>query len=632
MQAVRYRPEIDGLRAVAVLSVIIFHLNNRWLPGGFLGVDIFFVISGFLITNIILSEIQNGSFSFRDFYTRRIKRIYPAFIAAVSLASVIASQIFLYEDFNQMRKTIELSTVFLSNIYLGFRLGYFDLSADENPVLHIWSLAVEEQYYLLYPLLLIFCCKKTKSLRALRHISIILFLILTATSFLPAAFYTDILNQPNTYYLSTLRFPELLVGSLLAVLRANAKRQLLSLLCFGALLVCLFVIDKHDPFIPGITLLLPCLLTALLIRSMQYGTLPTRILSASPIVFVGKISYSLYLYHWIFIAFAHYITGDKQLGLPAVSAVAALTAGFSLLSYYLIEQPLRKRKMTFKKAFFCLYLAPSLILVGYNLYARGILKQEHLRPLPGAPLAAENNFPETVLTLGDSHAGHLRGFLDYVGGREGWKAKILSLDSECLVWVDEKLADNPLCRKYRDEVEKAEAVFIAQFYDLRMGGQPVPRFEAQSFLIPGFTARFRETVKRIAAVKPVYVFANNASISRSPLREEKLKRFAINQYLQPIQAMGNIEKSNQAVFDLVKDIPNVHWVDAQKYLPENTVEIHGRYLYGDQDHLTYFGSYLYGAGIPQTRKPAQAFPRRRIAVACLLAGYCLWQPMPLFAL
>ncbi|EMS5377574.1 acyltransferase [Neisseria gonorrhoeae] len=482
MQAVRYRPEIDGLRAVAVLSVIIFHLNNRWLPGGFLGVDIFFVISGFLITGIILSEIQNGSFSFRDFYTRRIKRIYPAFIAAVSLASVIASQIFLYEDFNQMRKTIELSTVFLSNIYLGFRLGYFDLSADENPVLHIWSLAVEEQYYLLYPLLLIFCCKKTKSLRALRHISIILFLILTATSFLPAAFYTD----------------------------------------------------------------------------------------------------------------AHYITGDKQLGLPAVSAVAALTAGFSLLSYYLIEQPLRKRKMTFKKAFFCLYLAPSLMLVGYNLYSRGILKQEHLRPLPGTPVAAENNFPETVLTLGDSHAGHLRGFLDYVGGREGWKAKILSLDSECLVWVDEKLADNPLCRKYRDEVEKAEAVFIAQFYDLRMGGQPVPRFEAQSFLIPGFQARFRETVKRIAAVKPVYVFANNTSISRSPLREEKLKRFAINQYLRPIQAMGDIGKSNQAVFDLVKDIPNVHWVDAQKYLPENTVEIHGRYLYGDQDHLTYFGSYYMG--------------------------------------
>ncbi|HFC0837683.1 TPA: acyltransferase family protein [Neisseria gonorrhoeae] len=539
MQAVRYRPEIDGLRAVAVLSVIIFHLNNRWLPGGFLGVDIFFVISGFLITNIILSEIQNGSFSFRDFYTRRIKRIYPAFIAAVSLASVIASQIFLYEDFNQMRKTIELSTVFLSNIYLGFRLGYFDLSADENPVLHIWSLAVEEQYYLLYPLLLIFCCKKTKSLRALRHISIILFLILTATSFLPAAFYTDILNQPNTYYLSTLRFPELLVGSLLAVYgqtqngrrqTENGKRQLLSLLCFGALLVCLFVIDKHDPFIPGITLLLPCLLTALLIRSMQYGTLPTRILSASPIVFVGKISYSLYLYHWIFISFAHYITGDKQLGLPAVSAVAALTAGFSLLSYYLIEQPLRKRKMTFKKAFFCLYLAPSLMLVGYNLYSRGILKQEHLRPLPGTPVA----------------------------------------------------------------VEKAEAVFIAQFYDLRMGGQPVPRFEAQSFLIPGFQARFRETVKRIAAVKPVYVFANNTSISRSPLREEKLKRFAINQYLRPIQAMGDIGKSNQAVFDLVKDIPNVHWVDAQKYLPENTVEIHGRYLYGDQDHLTYFGSYYMG--------------------------------------
>lgn len=133
MQAVRYRPEIDGLRAVAVLSVIIFHLNNRWLPGGFLGVDIFFVISGFLITGIILAEIRDGSFSFRDFYTRRIKRIYPAFIAAVSLASVIASQIFLYEDFNQMRKTVELSAVFLSNIYLGFQQGVFRFECQREP-------------------------------------------------------------------------------------------------------------------------------------------------------------------------------------------------------------------------------------------------------------------------------------------------------------------------------------------------------------------------------------------------------------------------------------------------------------------------------------------------------------------
>lgn len=133
MQTVRYRSEIDGLRAVAVLSVIIFHLNNRWLPGGFLGVDIFFVISGFLITNIILSEIQNDSFSFRDFYTRRIKRIYPAFIAAVSLASVIASQIFLYEDFNQMRKTIELSTVFFVQYLFRVPIGVFRFECQREP-------------------------------------------------------------------------------------------------------------------------------------------------------------------------------------------------------------------------------------------------------------------------------------------------------------------------------------------------------------------------------------------------------------------------------------------------------------------------------------------------------------------
>lgn len=225
MQAVRYRPEIDGLRAVAVLSVIIFHLNNRWLPGGFLGVDIFFVISGFLITGIILSEIQNGSFSFRDFYTRRIKRIYPAFIAAVSLASVIASQIFLYEDFNQMRKTVELSAVFLSNIYLGFQQGYFDLSADENPVLHIWSLAVEEQYYLLYPLLLIFCCKKNKIATGVvphQHHPVFDFDCLIV--FAKRVLYRY--SQPTQYLLPFDTEVSRAVGGFPAGgLRANAKRQ-----------------------------------------------------------------------------------------------------------------------------------------------------------------------------------------------------------------------------------------------------------------------------------------------------------------------------------------------------------------------------------------------------------------------
>ncbi|WP_143931432.1 acyltransferase family protein, partial [Rodentibacter pneumotropicus] len=166
MMSIKYRPEIDGLRAIAVISVIIFHLNETWLPGGFLGVDIFFVISGFLITSIILREAEENRFTFKNFYTRRIKRIYPAFITVMALVSFVASAIFIYKDFNQLRKTIELATVFSSNFHLGLTQGYFDLSANENPVLHIWSLAVEEQYYLIFPLLLIFPYKKLRNIKA----------------------------------------------------------------------------------------------------------------------------------------------------------------------------------------------------------------------------------------------------------------------------------------------------------------------------------------------------------------------------------------------------------------------------------------------------------------------------------
>ncbi|HHF0995740.1 TPA: acyltransferase family protein, partial [Haemophilus influenzae] len=320
MSSIKYRPEIDGLRAIAVISVIIYHLNENWLSGGFLGVDIFFVISGFLITGIIITEIQQNSFSLKQFYTRRIKRIYPAFITVMALVSFIASAIFIYNDFNKLRKTIELAIAFLSNFYLGLTQGYFDLSANENPVLHIWSLAVEEQYYLIFPLILILAYKKFREIKVLFIITLILFFILLATSFIPANFYKEVLHQPNIYYLSNLRFPELLVGSLLAIYHnLSASKQaskqasnLIAILSTLLLFSCLFLMNNNIAFIPGVTLILPCIFTALIIHATSQNNIVKLCLSNKAIVFIGKISYSLYLYHWIFIAFAYYITGEKQ--------------------------------------------------------------------------------------------------------------------------------------------------------------------------------------------------------------------------------------------------------------------------------------------------------------------------------
>lgn len=599
MSSIKYRPEIDGLRAIAVISVIIYHLNENWLSGGFLGVDIFFVISGFLITGIIITEIQQNSFSLKQFYTRRIKRIYPAFITVMALVSFIASVIFIYNDFNKLRKTIELAIAFLSNFYLGLTQGYFDLSANENPVLHIWSLAVEEQYYLIFPLILILAYKKFREIKALFIITLILFFILLATSFIPANFYKEVLHQPNIYYLSNLRFPELLVGSLLAIYHNLSNKvqlskqvnNILAILSTLLLFSCLFLMNNNIAYIPGITLILPCIFTALIIHTTSQNNIVKLCLSNKAIVFIGKISYSLYLYHWIFIALAYYITGEKQINNQSIAIVTVLTIIFSVLSYYLIEQPIRKSKLNFKQSFLYIYFIPSLLLLGFNLYKRQIMRVEQKHIEQESPISNENHYPAKVIILGDSHSSHLEAFLNYVGNKEGWKADIFKDKFECSFIVNEQYQLDPNCQSVWQKDSQYKAIFISAFYDLRMGGQPVPRFRPETFIEPDFKARFKNTVKQLAMQKPVYVFANNSSVSRSPLRGYLLENYGLEKYLTPIHRMGDIDASNKIIHDLVKDIPNVYWVDAQQYLPKDSVMAEGKYLYADQDHLTNFGAY-----------------------------------------
>lgn len=599
MSSIKYRPEIDGLRAIAVISVIIYHLNENWLSGGFLGVDIFFVISGFLITGIIITEIQQNSFSLKQFYTRRIKRIYPAFITVMALVSFIASAIFIYNDFNKLRKTIELAIAFLSNFYLGLTQGYFDLSANENPVLHIWSLAVEEQYYLIFPLILILAYKKFREIKVLFIITLILFFILLATSFVSANFYKEVLHQPNIYYLSNLRFPELLVGSLLAIYHNLSNKvqlskqvnNILAILSTLLLFSCLFLMNNDIAYIPGITLILPCIFTALIIHTTSQNNIVKLCLSNKAIVFIGKISYSLYLYHWIFIAFAYYITGEKQINNQSIAIVIVLTIIFSVLSYYLIEQPIRKSKLNFKQSFLYIYFIPSLLLLGFNLYKRQTIRAEKEHIEQSIPVSNENHYPAKVIILGDSHSSHLEAFLNYVGNKEGWKADIFKDKFECSFIVNEQYQLDPNCQSVWQKDSQYKAIFISAFYDLRMGGQPVPRFRPETFIEPDFKARFKNTVKQLAMQKPVYVFANNSSVSRSPLRGYLLENYGLEKYLTPIHRMGDIDASNKIIHDLVKDIPNVYWVDAQQYLPKDSVMAEGKYLYADQDHLTNFGAY-----------------------------------------
>lgn len=215
-----YRADIDGLRALAVLSVTIFHLRASWMPNGFLGVDIFFVLSGFLITTILYREITTDTFSFARFYIRRIRRILPAFFVVVFVALGLGLLLFQYGDLYALKKSAIASVAFLANIEFARQGGYFDVSAEEKPLLHIWSLSVEEQFYFVFPLILIFCIKMLKGggmskLKLRLNLVLSLFALVSfALSFVPIVVFGW---ELEAYYLPHLRFGELLIGSILAI-------------------------------------------------------------------------------------------------------------------------------------------------------------------------------------------------------------------------------------------------------------------------------------------------------------------------------------------------------------------------------------------------------------------------------
>ncbi len=209
-----YRADIDGLRALAVMSVFLFHLNKSWVPNGFLGVDMFFVISGFLITTIIYKGVSTHSFSFTDFYKRRIKRILPAFYLVLIVGLAFAGLFMLPEKAMEVGRSARASIFFLANILFARQVGYFEGSAEEKPFLHIWSLSVEEQFYFLFPIFLLLLFKSHFLWKHRLKVLIALFLALTGSSFINLEKFGI---TWEVYYLPHLRFIELLVGSFLSI-------------------------------------------------------------------------------------------------------------------------------------------------------------------------------------------------------------------------------------------------------------------------------------------------------------------------------------------------------------------------------------------------------------------------------
>ena len=337
-----YRPDIDGLRAIAVLAVVLHHLSAPLLPGGYVGVDVFFVISGYLITSIISREMAEGRFSFASFYERRARRIFPALFAMLA-ATLVASYTLLLPSDMMSTLRAALGTVFFgSNIvfWREMKEGYFaatDLAL--NPLLHTWSLSVEEQFYVFFPVLLLLCYRFTRQ-------QVVPVLLFSAMVSLVGAALLVSSKSVAVFFLSPFRAWELLAGSLLALhtvppLRSRMLRELIAAAGLLAIVVACFVYDGGTTF-PGLAALAPVLGTAALIHAGASGpSLAARLLQLPPMVWVGLISYSLYLWHWPLIVLTRYATGFEPIT-PHIPMLFVASLVLAYLSYRFIEQPFRR--------------------------------------------------------------------------------------------------------------------------------------------------------------------------------------------------------------------------------------------------------------------------------------------------
>jgi len=336
-----YRPAIDGLRAVAVVAVFVFHLNRHWLPGGFVGVDVFFVISGYLITSVLLRDYERKRFSLSKFYQRRIARLFPAFFA-VALATLIgASFIYSAQDLASCGSNLSFAALSLANLKFMWQGSYFALSPDAQPFLHYWSLSVEEQFYMLFPVSLLLLYLKAK-----RHRTAILaafcgaslFACVTLTHFRPVW----------AFFMLPARAWELLAGGVLANWGAdqpcsyNARRRwnFLPFVGLALILVSLFAI-REDASFPGFLALLPVVGTVCFLGpNLGSSALAERLLSGRPIVLIGRMSYSLYLWHWPVFSLVDYkfylASPAARIGLKVAVSLAGAASCF-----FLIENPSR---------------------------------------------------------------------------------------------------------------------------------------------------------------------------------------------------------------------------------------------------------------------------------------------------
>jgi len=626
-RAAAYRADIDGLRGVAVLSVMLFHASHKLLPGGFVGVDVFFVISGFLITRNIAGDLAAGRFSLLDFYARRVRRIAPMMLVIVLVTLIAAAILMVPEDVQTVAKSAVWSLASLANVYFWRYEGHSYFAADtaESPLLHLWSLGVEEQFYLGWPLLLLLFYRTARAR-----------LFCTGAALAAAASFAmgNLLfaRDPSfVYYMMPTRAGELLLGALVAVwelregnLRLPA-RAAAPLGCVGLVLLCLsFALFSPDTVFPGVAAVVPTSGAALLIAAGAVSPNPaSRTLAIRPLVWVGLISYSAYLWHWPVLAFFRYGFGAPGPLSATILIGGALAA--AALSYHLIEQPARHFPGPPRRVFAWEYISPAAIVGALALtfvYPQRlhvpwpsasyqarlaalraatqpafesdfICQQQRLTAAdtenPRCILGASIAVPPRVILWGDSNAAHYVGMLDTIAQRAGFRFRNVEVGScppvsdDPAVFVEaRRLAD---CRASLGIVWPAlahyEAVIVSASW-------PVYAERSAAFL-PAVFATIRELTQRGKLVVIIGSVPRMQGYDRR-CAEKALSYPALRCPSITRPLADSVPRVNAQLRAFAERTAGVHYFDATRELCAHGVcserEPGGEHQYFDERHLS----------------------------------------------
>lgn len=593
------RNDIQGLRAIAVIAVVLFHLNKEWLPGGFIGVDVFLVISGYLITSIILKNKQLGQFSFKQFYINRFKRIAPAYYAMLAIVSMLMAILLITPDLDFYKQSLYSALYFASNQYFAGFGDYFAPASHEQALLHTWSLAVEMQFYLLLPVIVIFLPK--------RYLNFVFWILLASISLYVTWELREPLNSQGLYFSLVARISEFLLGAVIASSsmgshwRAN-QTNLLSLL--GAVvLVCSFVFIDETTLFPGLIALIPCLGCALIIISAR-GRVNT-VLSSSAMVWIGGLSYSIYLWHWPILATFRYFTGAYQLSLLNSVVFLFLTLGISYVSWRWIESPFRQknnRKLIIKFAILLSVLISVIIFMP-------IINAKLVAPLPiemtryadnqkichgkivDECLQGDLQSTNEILVIGDSHAAQLNHTFSILGKELGFKARIIT-GSSCVTIPEFDVKRIPrwaqqACEKQIQEakyyLDNASVIVLAAMWQFHM---PSAEFVGA---LESFLKTYTKEDKEIIVLSQIPMFESNMA---------RVARFEQLGIVPQLQDNKEWKLANKQVQDLVKKFPSVRYLDtSSNEFFDNAPFYKKQLIYYDKHHFNEFGASSYSIEI-----------------------------------